>query len=153
QGGWIWKVKGTRIVLYRLCELIEAGRAKQPVLVCEGEKDTNTAVQLGYAATTNPGGVGKWRKEFDEFLRGADVVVISDNDPQLKDKKTGAPMFHPDGRPMLPGQDHAAAVARRLRKVAASVRIVIVPQQKDLSEWVAAGGTREALDELIAQAP
>src|SRR5262249_38886761 len=84
--------------------------------------------------------------------RGADVVVVSDNDQQLRDKKTGALQFHPDGRPMLPGQDHAAAVARRLRKVAAQVRTIIFPQ-KDLSDWVAAGGTREALDELIAQVP
>src|SRR5262249_23933711 len=153
KGGWIWKVKGTRIVLYRLPGLIAATKANQRVLICEGEKDCNTAVRLGYAATTMPGGVEKWRKEFDEFLRGADVVVVSDNDAQLKDKKTGAPMFHPDGRPMLPGQDHAAAIARRLRKVAAQVRMIIPPTVKDLSDWVAAGGTREALDALIAQAP
>ena len=152
KGGWIWKVMGTRQVLYRLRALTAAVKAGQQVLLCEGERDANTAVQLGYAATTNSGGVGKWRKDFDEFLRGADVVVVSDNDAQLKDKKTGGPMFHPDGRPMLPGQDHAAAVSRRLRKVAARLRTIIFPQ-KDLSEWVAAGGTREQLDALIAQAP
>jgi hypothetical protein len=137
--------------LYRLPEFIAAVKNSQRVLVCEGEKDSNSAVKLGYPATCNPGGVGKWRREFDEFFRGADVVVVSDNDQQLKDPKTGVPMFHPDGRPMLPGQDHAAAVARRLSKVAAHVRTIIFPQ-KDLSEWVAAGGTREApADEPPAQ--
>jgi hypothetical protein len=140
-------------VLYRLPELIAAVKAGERVLICEGEKDCNTAVRLGYAATTMPGGVGKWRKEFDEFFRGADVVVVSDNDSQLKDRKTGALMFHPDGQPMLPGQDHAAAVARRLCKVAAQVCVIIPPKVKDLSDWVAAGGTREAIDELITQAP
>jgi Virulence-associated protein E-like domain len=153
QGGWIWKTKGTRIVLYRLPEVIRAVQAGKRILVCEGEKDANTAlVRLGFVGTTMPGGVGKWRREFDEFFRGADVVVVSDNDQQLKDPKTGVPMFHPDGRSMLPGQDHAAAVARRLSKVAAHVRTIIFPQ-KDLSEWVAAGGTREALDAMIDAAP
>jgi hypothetical protein len=153
KGGWVWKVKGTRIVLYRLPELIAAVKAGQRVLVCEGEKDANTAARLGYAATTGPGGVNKWRNEFDEFFRGADIVVVSDNDSQLKDKTTGGLMFHPGGRPMLPGQDHAAAITRRLRKVAAHVRTIIFPQHKDLTEWVEGGGTREQLDALIAQAP
>jgi hypothetical protein len=152
RGGWIWKTKGTRQVLYRLPELVAAVKAGQQVLVCEGEKDTNTAARLGYPATTNPGGIRKWRKEFDEFFRDADVVVVSDNDPQLRDKKTGALQFHPAGRPMLPGQDNAAAVARRLGRVAAHVRTIIFPR-KDLTEWVEAGGTREQLDALIAQAP
>jgi hypothetical protein len=152
HGGWIWKVKGKRQVLYRLPELIAAVKAGQRVLVTEGEKDSNTAVRLGYPATTNPGGIRKWRKEFDELFRDADVVVVSDNDPQLKDKKTGVLQFHRDGRPILPGQDHAAAVARRLSRVAAHVCTIIFPQ-KDLTEWVESGGTREQLDALIAQAP
>jgi hypothetical protein len=152
KGGWIPNIIGVRRVLYRLPALIAAVKAGERVLLCEGEKDANTAARLGYAATTAPEGINKWRKEYDEFLRGADLVIVSDNDPQLKDKETGKPQFHPDGRPMLPGQDYAAKQARRLRTIAAHVRTIIFPQ-KDLSEWVAAGGTREQLDELIAQAP
>jgi hypothetical protein len=129
NGGWIWNVKGVRRVLYRLPELIAAVKAGQQVLVCEGESDTNTAVKLGYAATTNPGGVGKWHKEYDRFFEGADVVAVSDNDPQLKDPKTGKLQFHPGGRPVLPGQDHAATVAKHLRKVAAHVRTIIFSQK------------------------
>jgi putative DNA primase/helicase len=152
KGGWIWKTKGTRQVLYQLRQLVAAVKAGHRVLVCEGERDAHSAVRLGYSATTNPGGIRKWRREFDELFRDADVVVVSDNDPQLKDKKTGVLQFHPDGRPILPGQDHAAALVRRLSRVATSVRSIIFPQ-KDLTEWVEAGGTREALDALIAQAP
>jgi len=151
DGGWIWNIKGVRRVLYRLPELIKAVKAGERVLVCEGEKDANTAVKLGYVATTMAGGVGKWRKEFDDFFAGADVVVVSDNDAQLKGKKTGKLQFHSDGRPIHPGQDHTASVARHLRQVAAHLRVIIFPQ-KDLSEWVQAGGTREKLDELIEQA-
>jgi hypothetical protein len=152
NGAWIWNIKGIRRVLYRLPQLIAAVKAGQRVLICEGEKDANTAVRLGYSATTNPGGINKWHKEYDAFFHAADVVVVSDNDVQLKDKTTGAPLFHPDGRPQLPGQDHAASVAKRLNKIAAQVRIIIFAQ-KDLTAWVEAGGTREKLDALIEAAP
>jgi hypothetical protein len=37
--------------------------------------------------------------------------------------------------------------------IAARVRIIVCPEKKDLSEWVAAGGTREQLDTLIEAAP
>jgi hypothetical protein len=152
KGGWVWNIKGVRWVLYRLPELIAAVKAEQLVLVPEGEKDANTAVKLGYVAMTMPGGVGKWRNEYDEFFRDADVVIVSDNDPQLKDPKTGKPQFHPDGRPVLPGQDHAANLAKRLSKVAKRVRTIMF-EVKDLSDWVATGGAREQLDALIEQAP
>jgi Family of unknown function (DUF5906) len=149
KAGWVWNVKGVRNrVLYRLRALIDAVKAGQRVLICEGERDANTAIRLGFSATTNPGGVSKWFSDYDELFRGADVVIVSDNDPQLKDANTGALQFHPDGRPIHPGQDHAARVVKRLCKVATHVRTVIFPQ-KDLSAWVEAGGTRVALEALI----
>jgi Virulence-associated protein E len=151
KGDWIWNLKGVRRVLYRLPQLI-AAKPDEVIVLPEGEKDVNTAVKLGYVATTMPGGVGKWRDEYDEFFRGRDVVVVSDNDPQLKDPKTGKPQFHPDGRPVLPGQDHAEKLAKRLAKIAARVRKIIF-NVKDLTGWVEAGGTREQLDALIEQAP
>jgi hypothetical protein len=127
-----WTLGKTKRVLYRLPALIAAIKAGQRVLVCEGEKDADSAVALGYAATTNCGGVGKWCDAYDEFFDGADVVVISDNDGHGK------------------GQEHADDVAAHLRKVAARVRVVMFPQ-KDLTEWVKAGGDRAALDALIEQ--
>jgi hypothetical protein len=132
SGGWLWKT-GTRQLLYRLPQLIEAVKAGQRVLITEGERDADTAARLGFEATTNSGGVNKWRDEYDEFFRGADVAIIADND--------------------APGQDHAANVARRLRKVAAHVRVVTPPGVKDLTAWCDAGGGPAALDALIASAP
>src|SRR5262249_33048855 len=135
QGGWIWNIKGVRRVLYALAALIAAVEAGQLILICEGEKDCNTAMKLGYTATTNPGGVGKWdRDQYDKTLRGADVVVIADNDAHGK------------------GQAHADTIVQRLIPVAKRVRKIMF-EVKDLSDWVAAGGTREMLDQLIAQAP
>jgi putative DNA primase/helicase len=153
KGGWIWNLKGVRRVPYGLPALIAAIAAKQLVLITEGEKDANTAMTLGFAATTMPEGINKWRADYDQFFIGADVVIVSDNDPQLKDPKTGKLQFHADGRPMFPGQDHAAKLAKRLAKVAAHVRVITFETVKDLTEWVESGGTREQLDAIIAQAP
>jgi hypothetical protein len=151
KGDWIWNTKGVRKVLYRLPELIAAVKAGELIILPEAEKDVGTAIKLGYAATTMPGGIGKWRNEYDEFFRGADVVVVSDNDPQLKDPKTGKLQFHPNGDPVLPGQDHAEKLAKRLAKVATRVRKIMFGV-KDLTDWVTAGGTRAQLDALIDQA-
>jgi putative DNA primase/helicase len=153
KGGWIWDTKGVRThVLYRLPELIAAVKAGERVLICEGERDANTAVAFGYAVTTMPGGVNKWRSEYDSYFAGADVVIVSDNDAQAKDQKTGAPLVHPNGRPVLPGQDHAEKMVRRMRKVAAHVRSIIFPL-KDLTAWREAGGTKAALGTLVDGAP
>jgi len=68
------------------------------------------------------------------MLRGADVIVVSDNDA--------------NGR----GQRHADNVARILRDgVAKRVRVIMF-SVKDLSEWIAAGNTREELDAMIEAA-
>jgi hypothetical protein len=53
-------------VLYRLPELL-AARQKKPnitVLVPEGEKDVESARELGFVATCNPFGALKWKDEY-----------------------------------------------------------------------------------------
>src|SRR5437899_1214267 len=76
QGGWIWNLEGTPRVLYNLPAVVAA----ELVLVVEGEKDCETAKRLGYTATTNSGGAGKWRSEDSEILKSKQVGVIHDND-------------------------------------------------------------------------
>jgi hypothetical protein len=132
NGDWIWKLGRTKRVLYRLPELIKGLANKRPILICEGERDTETATQLGYVATTCSGGANKWRDEFDQEFAGADVVIVSDNDP--------------------PGQDHADNIAKHLIGVTSRLRKIVFPV-KDLTEWVEAGHTREELDAIIEQAP
>jgi hypothetical protein len=108
---------------------------------------------LGLCATCNVGGAGKWRKEYGEFLRGRDVVALPDNDPQSKDK-AGKPLFHPDGRPILPGQDHADDIARNLSGIARRVRVLMLPNLKpkgDVINWLNAGGTKAELLRLAEE--
>jgi hypothetical protein len=158
--GWSWSVKGIKPVPYRLPELIEAIAQEHPIVIVEGEREVETLVKLGVVATCNSGGAGKWGQcNIDEYFRGADVVIIGDVDPQACDEKTGELRFHKDGRPVLPGQDHAADVARHLSGIAKSVRMVDlskhwpdIPPKADISKWLALGYTREDLDALIAKA-
>jgi putative DNA primase/helicase len=131
-GGWDWKTKDCRKVLFRLPELL-AAPTSETVYVAEGEKDVLNLVQQGFVATCNVGGAGKWLKDYDEHLRGRRVVVLVD-----KDKA---------------GRDHARQVAAALEGIAAELKVIELPGDgKDVSDWLAAGGTREQLLGLVAAA-
>src|SRR5262249_43589655 len=74
--------------------------------------------------------------EHSEYLRGADVVIMPDNDE--------------------PGERHATSVAASLLGVAKRVRILELPdldRGDDIANWLKAGGTRQQLDALIEGAP
>jgi hypothetical protein len=134
-GGWVWSVRGCRPVPYRLSELVKAD-PKRLVLIVEGEKDADRLAALGCIATTNAGGAGKWRPEYNEHFRGRYVIVFPDNDK--------------------PGWHHANQVALCLHGIAAAVKIVQlpgVPEKGDISDWLDAGGTLNQLREPITAAP
>jgi 5S rRNA maturation endonuclease (ribonuclease M5) len=136
HGGWLWNLDGIEPMLYRLPEILDAVRAGYVVYLVEGEKDVETLRTMGLVATCNPMGAGKWRAAYNEPLRGADVVILPDNDE--------------------PGRKHAQQVAQALHGIAASIKVVElpnVPEKGDVSDWVAAGGTRNQLEALVAAAP
>jgi putative DNA primase/helicase len=152
NGGWVWSTRGLHLVLYRLPAVLDAVAAGRTIYVVESERSADALMQIGLCATCSPGGAGKWRALFNLFLAGADVVVLSDNDPQATGAD-GTLRWHPDGRPVLPGQDHAADVARALSGVAARVRVLMLPDlppKGDVVDWLAAGGTVEQLEALTA---
>src|SRR2546430_4904565 len=135
NGAWIWDLDGVCRVLYGLPELSTADPSS-PVLIAEGEKDVETLRTLGLVGTTNPGGAGKWQPEYDEYLRDRHVVILPDNDPV--------------------GHQHAEQVARALLGVAASVKLIKLPElleKSDISDWMKAGHTKEELLHLIEQTP
>jgi 5S rRNA maturation endonuclease (ribonuclease M5) len=125
NGGFVWNLKDVRRVLYRLAEVIKA----QTVCVCEGEKDADKLVQLGFTATCNPCGAGKWREDYSETLRGKDVMIFGDNDE--------------------PGQAHVKQVVESLTGVAKSIKRIALPDAcKDVSNYIESLPTAAA-DESI----
>jgi DNA primase len=136
KGGWITGLGDVKPVLYRLPEVLQAVQRGETVFIPEGEKDVDNLARLGLAATCNPMGAGKWRDYYSGWLKGANVVILPDNDE--------------------PGRKHAQQVAQSLYGKAASVKVLELPglpEKGDISDWLAAGGTREELLELAAEAP
>src|SRR5262249_44144575 len=140
KGGWTWSLGKTRRVLYRLPEVRDAVARGRLVVIVEGEKDADNLRKLGFTATCNAGGANKWRAEYNESLRDADVVIIGDNDDA--------------------GRAHVAHVASSLHGVARRVRLLDLakiwpacPEKGDISDWIEAGGTAEGLAALIEMLP
>ena len=67
RGGWIWNLHDARRVLYRLPELLKAVAAGETIYIPEGEKDVDNLRALEVVATTNPGGIKKWRDDYLEL--------------------------------------------------------------------------------------
>jgi putative DNA primase/helicase len=135
SGGWKWSTKNIRKVLYRLPQLVAADRS-DIVFVPEGEKDCNNLAAVGLVAVCNVGGAGKWKREYNEHLAGRHVVIFADNDDA--------------------GRKHAQAVAKSLHGIAASVKVVLLPglpEKGDVSDWLAAGGTKEQLLQIVTDTP
>jgi ribosomal protein L37AE/L43A len=135
QGGWQWSLQGVRRVLYHLPAL-QAADPAAPVFKCEGEKDTDNVRALGLVATTNAGGAAKWRADYSDALRDRCVVLLPHNDAA--------------------GEQDTDQVAGDLHRVARWVKVVKLPglaQGGDVSDWLAAGGTRAQLLELVAATP
>ena len=137
KGGWFWNLKGVRLVLYRLPELIK--RATDTVFIVEGEKDVHALESIGLLATCNPMGAGKWRDAYAETLRGRRVVIITDKDPPTDDK----------GNPHYRGQKHAGVIAESLLRHGCEVRIIEPPRGKDASDWLAEGGTVQEIEAQV----
>lgn len=113
DGKWVWTMEGIERVLYRLPEVLKA----KTVAICEGEKDAETLVALGYCGTCNVGGAGKWMDGYTESLAGKEVLIFGDNDK--------------------PGQDHVKLVFESIAGRAAQVKIIKIPNPfKDVTEYV-----------------
>ena len=134
--GWSWKLGDTRRVLHRLPEVVAKVKKKGIVMICEGEKDADALRALGFVATCNAGGAGKWRPEYSESLQGTPVVIFPDNDQ--------------------PGREHAQAVARDLHGKASEIRVLELPglpNKGDVSDWLQNGGTKAELKRLVKACP
>jgi hypothetical protein len=104
---------------YRLPEVLAAIPRGMNVWLPEGEKDVDRLWSLGYAATTNAAGAGKWLDAHARWLAGADVMIIADRDE--------------------PGWKHAEHVVATLLPIARSVEVLRAAEGKDLSNHLDAG--------------
>ena len=125
---------------YRLPELLQGVNDSKTILILEGEKDVDSAMDMGLIATTFVGGAGKWRDEYSEYFRGADVVLIPDND--------------------TPGLKGMTEIATKLHGTASRIRMLELPglgprkekHGKDFSDWIELeGNTSEVLNDLVME--
>ena len=117
QGKWIYNLQGVQLVPYNLPMVIKSSYC----IIVEGEKDVETLKELGLTASCNAQGAGKWRPEYNEYFKDKKVIIIPDNDDA--------------------GRKHALQVARSLKGIAESLKIVELqdlPEKGDISDWIQA---------------
>lgn len=120
-GDFIYSLDGIRKVIYNLPQVLRAVKDGDPVYVVEGEKDADTLMSMGFVATTGPSGAGsgKWESHFNEWLTGAIVEIIADNDD--------------------PGISYASEVYAALKEHGCQVSLVKSPNHKDFTDHHEAG--------------
>jgi DNA primase (bacterial type) len=111
SGKWVYNMKDVTTVLYQLPSIIEAVKNDVPIFIVEGEKDAENLTKLGFTATTNPMGAGKWRPQYNNWLLGANVYIIPDNDNA--------------------GYNHLSIVANNLNDIATSVKVIYLNTKMD----------------------
>ena len=135
-----WTLKGVERVPYRLPELLQGIKDSKQILLLEGEKDVDRAIAMGFVATTFVGGAGKWRQDYLEYFRGADAVLIPDND--------------------IPGLKGMTEIVKRLHGTASRIRMLELPglgpcedkHGKDFTDWAELeGNTDDVLNDLVME--
>lgn len=128
EGQWIYNLTGTRVVLYRLPEVLQA----ETVWLVEGEKDVDNLRSLGITATTIPRGAKGWRSATERHkahlaLAGKRAIICGDNDG--------------------PGREFVKAAEKTLQAVAGSVVVLELPglpDKGDVSDFIEQHGADEA---------
>lgn len=128
-----WSIKGVTQLPYLLPNML--AKQESTVIIVEGEKDALSLQSIGMVATCNSGGAGKFHDDLVKWFKDRRVVIIPDNDDA--------------------GKNHAQLVAKKLYGCAKSIRILHIPvsnDKDDVSDWIANGGTRQALIDLAKSA-
>ena len=103
----------------------------KPVFIPEGEKDVDTMTKQGYTAFTY-GGVNDWQSDFAELVKGADVVILADNDQA--------------------GIKVANTILNDIKSVVKSAKVIIpMPDtpKADITDYFEAGHTKEEFEQMI----
>ncbi len=127
--GWVYNIKEIKLRPYRLPEVLKADE----ILIVEGEKDADNLTALGFTATTNPFGAGKWPDHFGQYFTGKQVVLIPDNDDQ--------------------GRAHMQKVATSLKDHAASIKWLSLPDlpaKGDISDFISQYASNEEVTKRLS---
>lgn len=141
RGGHIWNLEGIGHTIYRHPDVEVAIAEGKPIWLVEGEKDADTLGDWGLCATTNSGGAKHWTDAMAQHLRGADVIILPDNDDA--------------------GRAGAEKKALSLRGIAKRVRVLDLanhvsdlPKKGDVTDWRdKAGGSAAKLGEILNTLP
>ena len=120
-------------VVYNLPKVQEAINKGNNIYIVEGEKDADTLIRMGFAATTIYS--KKWEEAYTKQLTGAKLVFIGD---------TGKA-----------GKEFRQLVWDNLKDVIPCFRVVSLPglealgDNKDVTDWLESGKTKENLLEAI----
>jgi hypothetical protein len=141
NGDSIWNLEGIEHTIYHHPAVEIALADGSPIFITEGEKDVETLQTMGFVATTNSGGAGFWTTKHAALFKGADVIIMPDNDP------VG----------IAGGQKRAASlrgIAKRIRVLNFGDHIPDFGKKGDVTEWVEKfGGTASELVEIINTLP
>jgi hypothetical protein len=142
-----WSIKDIRRVPYRLPQLLAAAAEHKAVWVAEGEKDVEALERLGFVATCNPMGAGKWRDEYVEYFKGVPWALVT---PHCDDPASKAGDV---------GRKHADDVARSLKAAGIAVKVIDLAPDRidgyDVSDFIAEHGdeARDLLQEYARTTP
>jgi hypothetical protein len=101
-------------VPYRLPELLDGIARGERIYIVEGEKDVHALVDAGEVATCNANGADEWQPEWDDYFKGANIVIVQDRDDA--------------------GREHARSVASMLYEAANSIEIREAAIGKDAAD-------------------
>lgn len=128
NGSWVWSMDGVQRTLYRLPEILK----NKTIVIVEGEKDAETLVSMGFCATCNVGGAGKWMEGYSEDLAKKNVILCGDNDE--------------------PGDKHMKQVFDSVAGKAKTVKLVRIPTEyKDVTDYTNGFPDKEIAKRAIQQ--
>ena len=131
---WEYNIKGISRVLYRLPKIAAA----EQVLIVEGEKDVGNLEKLGFVATCNPGRCLHPRRQMAQELH------------RELWRGSGLSSFRITTRP---GSSMPTSSSRQFAIALRQLKLLAIPEGKDASDWIAAGATREVIQQTIDAAP
>lgn len=138
SSGYIWSIGDTYRVLYNLDLVTSSISSWQYVWKVEGEKDADALTNLGFTATCNlfGAGSGKWRPEYNDQLKGANLICVPDEDEA--------------------GYIHVYEIIKDLISTSSckSIRLVFLPvaYKGDMFDYISAGNNKDNIYKLIDNA-